>query len=107
MTDLMSVLHPATPPEPKGARLIKGSMGNLHVDEPDHLAPPKKLSPHTTKEPCPELWEYKRIKMREYRQRKREEQLKRKRDHARKKREEKQAATLAELKGEKSCPPKS
>lgn len=99
MLDILAVLHPANPPEPKGARIIRGNMGNLHVDEPDPLLTPKKLSPHTTKEPCPELWEYKRIKMREYRARKREELLKRKREHARKKKLEKQAAALAELKG--------
>lgn len=98
MIDIYSVLLPANPPEPKGARVIKGCM-SAQTDDHDPLIPPRKLSPHTTKEPCPELWEYKRMKMREYRQRKREEQLKRKRDHARKKREEKRAALLAELKG--------
>lgn len=45
MTDLMSVLHPATPPEPKGARIIRGCMGPPHdeVEEtPELLARRKK-----------------------------------------------------------------
>lgn len=33
MTDLMAVLHPATPPEPKGARLIKGYASTPDPDE--------------------------------------------------------------------------
>lgn len=33
MIDLMSVLHPATPPEPKGARIIRGCMGPPHDDD--------------------------------------------------------------------------
>lgn len=33
MTDLMSVLHPATPPEPRNARLVKGYISTPDPDE--------------------------------------------------------------------------